>query len=134
MLIAPIALLISSCDFFVDAAIDCIDNDEPRLSPNLLPNPILNQTYSEVVQVSIQNEPRDDLFDYQFTLTGALPEGMQTEIAPREIRVFGTPIELGDFNFSVRVDVLDNPGRFGDTSGLCSTVDVNNYEWTIQAM
>lgn len=126
------ALSLGGCDYFFDAAIDCIDNDRPILSPNILPNPTLNQTYSGLIQVSIRNEPRDDNFDYLFTTLGDLPEGIQIESSGRDFRLFGTPIELGDFNFSVRVQVRGTPGSFNDTSGLCSTVDTNNYQWSIQ--
>jgi len=133
ILTALCSLLLSSCDYFLDAAIDCIDNDRPRLSPNILLNPILNETYSELIQVSISNEPRDDNFNYRFSTIGSFPEGIQIESAGRDFRIFGTPIELGDFSFSVRVEVTGTVGSFNDTSGLCSTVDTNNYEWTIQA-
>ena len=126
------AMSLGGCEFFIDAAIDCIDNDRPVLSPNILPDPILNQTYSELIQVSIRNEPRDDNFDFLFTTTGDLPEGIQMESSGRDFRLFGTPIELGDFSFSVRVEVRGTPGSFNDTSGLCLTVDTNSYQWSIQ--
>ena len=126
------AMSLGGCEFFIDAAIDCIDNDRPVLSPNILPDPILNQTYSELIRVSIRNEPRDDNFDFLFTTIGDLPEGIQVESAGRDFRLFGTPIELGDFSFSVRVEVRGTPGSFNDTSGLCLTVDTNSYQWSIQ--
>lgn len=123
---------LSGCDVLLDAAIDCIDNDGPRLSPNVLPDPVLFETYSERVQVSISNEPRDDNFEFRFSLIGDLPEGMEFESAGRDFRLFGTPIELGVFNFSLRVVVTGTRNGFNDTSGLCTTVDTNNYVWTIQ--
>ena len=74
------AMSLGGCEFFIDAAIDCIDNDRPVLSPNTLPDPILNQTYSELIQVSIRNEPRDDNFDFLFTTIGDLPAVSYTHL------------------------------------------------------
>lgn len=124
---------LSACNELVDYAIDCLDDDRPQLRPNELAQPVLNQTYDQTIRVSIRNEPFDDNFNYRFTLSGQLPEGIQTQSAGREYRLFGTPIELGDFRFSVRVEVSGND-TFNDTSGLCSTVDTNNYSLTVQIM
>lgn len=133
---ASSTILLSStlvaCDSLIDLALDCIDNDRPVLSPIFLPNPILNQVYNQTVHVRIRNEPFDDSFDYAFQLEGSLPTGLQTQVSGRDLRIFGTPTVLGDFNFVVRVRVLDNPAGFNNTQGLCSTIDTNGYEWTVQ--
>jgi len=125
---------ISGCDVLWDAAIDCIDNDKPVLSPGVLPNPILNQVYEGRVHVGIRNEPYDDRFNYRFRLSGSFPPGMQTEAVKRDFFISGTPTELGDYTFTVQVTVEDE--YFGDdsTSGLCSTIDRQTYNWTIQPM
>jgi len=125
---------LSGCDALFDHAIDCIDNDGPVLNPSVLPNPILNQVYDERVLASIKNEPNDNRFKYEFSLLGTLPEGMQSETGGREIRLFGTPTELGDFNFTIDVEILDDSTIGNDTSGLCFTFDRNEYRWSIQTM
>ena len=98
----------------------------------MLANPVLNQLYDELILVSIRNEPFDDSFDYQFTLTGELPEGIETESDGRTFRLLGTPIELGEYRFSVRVDVIGTDNLFNNTNGLCLTTDTRNYIWNIQ--
>ncbi len=124
--------LLTGCDVLLDIAVACVDDDRPVLSPPVLPNPILNQVYDQNVHVGIQNEPFDDAFDYSFELTGALPAGLQYEVLNRDLRILGTPTELGDYSFSVRVEVVDS--GFHDLSGLCATIDTIGYSWTVQPM
>lgn len=131
LLLIPV---LSSCGPLVDLALDCIDDDQPELSPGSLPNPVLNQEYSETIHVGIRNEPYDDRFRYRFTLSGEIPKGLQTEVQGRDLRLYGTPIELGDFRFTVQVDVESRNSLAGDTDGLCSTIDSRSYQWTIQMM
>ncbi len=125
-----LSLAVSGCD----SLSDCIDNDGPELSPPNLPNPILNQEYNQEVHVGIRNEPNDDRFSYEFTLSGNIPDGMQVSAAGRDLSLFGTPIELGDFNFGVTVKVVEPSQSSNQTSGLCSTIDRINYQWTVQMM
>lgn len=125
-----LSLALSGCDLITD----CLDNDGPELSPATLPNPILNQEYSQVVHVGIRNEPNDDRFDYEFTLSGRIPEGLQTTFAGRDLNIFGTPTELGNFDFSVTVEVVESSFSSTQTAGLCSISDRINYRWTVQMM
>lgn len=125
-----LSLTLSGCDTFTD----CLDNDGPELSPGTLPNPILNQEYNQVIHVGIRNEPNDDRFNFEFTLSGRIPDGLQTTFAGRDMNIFGTPIELGDFDFSVTVEVVEPSSSSMQTAGLCSTTDRINYQWTVQAM
>lgn len=124
---------LSGCDALIDAAIDCLDGDRPQFNRPVLPDPILNQAYREVIRASIRNEPFDDRFDYDFFVSGSLPTGVVTEIINREVLVIGTPTELGTFTLGLFVEV-SLPGRFGrrDASGLCSTQRSRNYELTVQ--
>jgi len=126
------SFVLSACDELIDLAVDCVDDDKPELRPTMLANPVLNQLYDELILVSIRNEPFDDSFDYQFTLTGELPEGIETESDGRTFRLLGTPIELGEYRFSVRVDVIGTDNLFNNTNGLCLTTDTRNYIWNIQ--
>ena len=124
--------ILSACDELLDLAVDCLDGDKPELRPAILASPVLNQLYDETILASIRNEPFDDSFTYEFTLTGELPEGIETDIEGRNFRLLGTPIELGEYRFSVRVDVLGNNNPFNNTNGLCQTTDTNNYIWNIR--
>ena len=125
---------LSACDELLDLAVDCVDDDKPELRPLVLDNPVLNQTYDETIRVSIRNEPFDDSFTYRFSIEGELPDGIRTDSEDRDFRLFGTPIELGEFRFSVRVDVTGTDNPFSNTSGLCRTMDTNNYVWNVQIM
>ncbi len=125
---------LSGCDQLFNIAVACIDDDRPVLSPKELPNPILNQEYNEVIHVGIRNEPRDDRFDYTFTLTGNLPMGMQSESIGRDLRLFGIPTALGDYKFSVRVEIENGANGYNNTEGLCSTIDSEDYQWAVQVM
>ena len=127
---------LSSCDIFLDAAIDCLDGDRPQFNRSVLPDPVLNQTYREVIQASIRNEPYDDRFEYDFLVSGSLPMGLATEIVNREVMIIGTPIELGTFTLGLFVEVrLPSSGPFNQTNGgLCSTELGRNFELTVQAM
>jgi len=132
-LTAPVLLLslaITGCDI----AADCIDDDGPELSPRTLPNPILNQEYDQLVHVGIVREPFDDRFTYEFSTSGRLPEGLQTDAFGQDLRIFGTPIEQGDFNFEVRVRVVEPTSTSTQTSGLCRISDTQGYSWTVQIM
>jgi len=125
-----LSLALSGCDSLTD----CLDNDGPELSPRTLPNPTLNQEYNQVVHVGIRNEPNDDRFNYDFTLSGRLPDGLQATSAGRDMNIFGTPIELGNFDFSVTVEVVERSLSGTQTQGLCTTTDRINYQWTVQVM
>jgi len=131
--IAPILVLslaLTGCDL----AADCIDDDGPELSPRTLPNPILNQEYDEIVHVGIVREPFDDRFTYEFNVSGTLPDGLQTDAFGQDLRIFGTPIEQGDFDFSVRVRVVEPSSSSNQTAGLCRISDTQGYRWTVQIM
>lgn len=131
-----LGLSLSSCDLLLDAAIDCLDDDRPQFNRAVLPDPILNQAYRELIQASIKNEPNDDSFEYDFFVSGSLPEGLVTEISNREVLVIGTPVELGSFTLGLFVKVISPPGSSlsGDDSGLCKTTLGRNFDLTVQEM
>lgn len=117
-------------DSTINAAIACIDNDKPVLR-GALPNPILNQEYEGLINVSIRNEPYDSSYDYNFSLYGDIPPGMTTKNSGRQIRLMGRPTVPGVYNFSVGVQVDDGPYGANKTKGLCFTTDKEHFQWTI---
>ncbi len=124
-------LLLVGCDTLFDTAVDCIDDDGPSFVQRQLAMPVLNQTYSEILTVRIDNEPFDDRFFYDFALEGALPEGImasQRINGGRDLVFEGTATELGTFPFTVFVAV---GGGGVDTSGLCFTSRSRNFELTV---
>ena len=137
LLLLSSALSVSGCDLIFDSIIDCIDDDRPEIRGEL-PSPVLNQYYDEGVSVSIRNEPYDDKFIYSYDFSGSLPEGIQIDIDDRSFRLIGTPIETGEYQFSISVKVEDSTpysnDLTGDTEGLCSTSDSENFRWSVRVM
>ena len=53
-------IMLGSCD----SVVDCLDRDGPVFDTRSLLPAILNQEYLQRINVSVENEPRDDRFDY----------------------------------------------------------------------
>jgi len=107
-------VVLSGCD----AVLDCLDNDGPVFSTNRLEPAILNQVYSQTIKASVENEPFDGRFEYDFDVNnGSLPAGITWRESGREITFSGTPTELGTYTIDINVEVDDglNPAD----SGLC---------------
>ena len=132
LLFATSSLLLTGCDALIDLAIDCIDHDGPEFNQTLLVSPVLNQVYAETITVSIDNEPLDDRFDYEFSLSGVLPSGILTEETGRRLIFSGTATELGQFRFEVFVEISNRNGNLA--SGLCFTTASRNFELTVLPM
>lgn len=130
--IAASTVLMAGCDQLIDLALDCIDRDGPEFNKTLLISPVLNQVYTETITVSIENEPLDDRFDYDFAISGRLPTGLQTEEIGRQLIFSGTATELGAFQFQVSVEVSHRNGNLD--SGLCFTTESQAYQLTVLSM
>ncbi len=115
-----------------DAVLDCVDNDGPVFSTDpTLPAAILNQQYLQTIQASVRNEPRDDRFDYDFTIiNGALPPGITTESSSGLYTLRGTATELGTYNFEINVFIDD--GLDPTSSGLCFRNRSREFELVVQ--
>lgn len=117
-----IAAALGGCD----AVIDCLDNDGPVFSTNRLEPATLNQVYEQTITASVENEPSDGRFDYEFDVNnGSLPEGVTWRQSGRQIVFSGTPTELGSFTIDINVEVDDglNPAD----SGLCYRTRTRGY-------
>ncbi len=111
---AALAGIVSGCD----AVIDCVDNDGPDFTTRTLPAATLNQEYQETISASVQNEPFDSRFEYDFTIvSGALPAGISTSQSGQLFILNGTPTELGTYTIELNVFVDD--GESALDSGLC---------------
>jgi len=101
-----------------DAVFDCLDKDGPTFDTTTLMPAVLNQEYIDNIVVSVENEPRDDRFIYNFTLlSGSFPEGISAQPSGRTLVLSGTATELGTYQFSLNVEVDD--GLTVAQSGLC---------------
>ena len=91
-------LLLVGCD-----AVNCVINNHPEFSQTSLSEARLNQEYEESIRASISNSIEDSKYDYEFTLVGELPAGLEYETNGRDLTFSGTPMELGDFPISISV-------------------------------
>jgi len=123
-------LLITTLMVGCDAAVDCLDSDGPKFESKTINDPTLNQEYTGTIRVSINNEPQDDRFGYEFKITGQLPTGLQSQSRGRDFFITGTATELGTFSFNVFVRVLDPAGA--ENSGLCYTTRSQDFQFTVQ--
>lgn len=126
-------LVLTACDPLsgVGTFLDCVDDDGPVLSPRELPTPVLNHSYEAVIKASIDNEPRDDNFEYVFNLGAGLPAGLIVDVFAREVRISGAPTELGNFAMRAEVTVSDPTGNQSQ-SRLCRHKTARNYVFMIQ--
>lgn len=115
-----------------ESAIDCLDNDGPEFLTRQISDPILNQVYSETITVAINNEPRDDNFQYDFQFSGGLPAGLTGSSIGRRYLLNGTPTEQGTYQFTVFVSVDDN--LLPSESGLCFYNASQTYEINVQPL
>lgn len=136
-LLLPLLLTLSGCDVLFDSAADCIDSDGPTFNKRTLAQPVLNQVYSETVTASIQNEPRDDRFSYDFDVAGALPTGItwrQLAGSSRQVIFEGTPTELGEFQITLLVAVEEPFLGDSANSGLCYTTRSRKFDLVVQPL
>ena len=137
IILLVVSLGLSGCDVLFDSAIDCLDSDGPDFDRRTLTNPILNQVYSELLTARIENEPRDDTFDYRFELIGQLPAGITwRQQAPlgRRIIFEGTPTEIVTAEFTMLVAVDEGPLVTTTNSGLCFTSRSRRFTLDVQPL
>ena len=126
-LLVFVAGLLTGCD----AILDCVDNDGPVFRTSALPTATLNQTYSETIEVSINNEPFDDRFDYEFSIIrGILPNGISTTEFANSLLFRGTPIELG--TFELEINVFADDGLDSIDSNLCYRNRSRNFTLLVE--
>ncbi|WP_299368413.1 hypothetical protein [Winogradskyella sp.] len=103
-------------DFF-----DCLIAREPSIPDKEFPIASTESFYYVDLTVEIENEPRDDDYDYYFHVRG-LPEGLDYFVSYRTISIEGTPLETGINRITIDLDV-EGPFRNGfddDSRELCN--------------
>lgn len=143
ILIIVLAGSLSGCDIILDEIFDCINQDEPQFNYNQFPTAILNQVYSHTITASIKNNSNDNRYDYRITFNGNLPNGLALirDGNDRTITVAGTPIELGEFYFTLHVKVEDpyesayqSGNIYDDGDTLCKNTHSQNYTISVAIM
>ena len=143
VLITIITALLSGCDIILDEVVDCLDDDGPVFNTNQLPPAVLNQFYFYTIVAAIDNEPNDDRYHYDFSVTGRFPAGIRsyTEKNSRTITFSGTPTEAGFFIITLSVEVSDpynaayqTTNIYDDGDDLCRTSHSQSYNLAVAAM
>lgn len=125
--IAVSTVLLTGCD----AVFDCLDKDGPTFDTTTLLPAVLNQEYTDSIFVSVENEPFDDRFDYNFTLlSGNFPMGITAQATGRTLVLSGTATELGNHQFRINVTVDD--GLTDAQSGLCFRVRDREFSLLVE--
>ena len=119
---------LTSCD----SALNCLDDDGPEFHTKVISDAFENLEYEQEIIAAVDNEPRDDKFDYEFTFQGDLPEGVffETFGYSRRARLKGTPLQAGTYNFRLTVRVYPAGNHYAsasDTLGLCYTTHSEEF-------
>ncbi|APY07398.1 hypothetical protein BWZ20_03375 [Winogradskyella sp. J14-2] len=111
----------------------CIFPKEPELPNKQFPIGNTEDYYYVDLDAEINNEPRDNDYDYYFDVEG-LPLGMDYFVNFRTISLEGTPEEAGIFEITIFLEV-DGPFRndFDDNvDDLCSYRTSKTYTLIIE--
>ncbi|WP_426430711.1 hypothetical protein ACPX19_14285 [Winogradskyella sp. HB-48] len=121
-------VLVFSCDDNL-----CIFPKEPELPNKEFPIGSTESYYYVDLTAEINNEPRDNDYDYYFDVVG-LPSGMDYFINYRTISLEGTPEESGIFEITIYLEV-EGPFRndFDDNPDvLCNYGTSKTYTLIIE--
>ncbi|WP_027357874.1 Ig domain-containing protein [Desulforegula conservatrix] len=99
MAILPILFLIG-CDSVTRCAINAY---EMTIYTDRLPVADVGVYYRAEITAGIDHNPNDDLYDYEFSYDGYLPDGLYISETDRELIISGVPKEGGTFNLNVSV-------------------------------
>ena len=98
--------------------ISCCVIEELVFNVTTLPDAVLNQEYKVIITASVKNNPEDDTFDYEFKLTGTLPNGLifTKDEENRRVIISGTPLEQGSFEVTLQGKVSEpyDPDEYSD--------------------
>jgi len=127
LLLLFIPIIFFSCE----DVFDCIIPREPELENKTFPIGTTETYYYVEIKAEINNEPRDQDYDYYFDVSG-LPLGMDYFVNFRTISIEGTPAEVGTFDVTIFVDV-DGPFRDdGADDLLCNYSTSKTYTLIIE--
>ncbi|WP_299103489.1 hypothetical protein [uncultured Winogradskyella sp.] len=113
--------------FGCEDTLSCIIPREPELPNKSFPITTVDSYFYTSLKAEINNEPRDDDYDYYFDVKG-LPLGMEYVVNYRTLKLQGIPEVSGTYRITVYLDV-DGPFRdFQDDSEiLCNYSTIKSY-------
>jgi hypothetical protein len=114
--------------------LECLVDRRPELSNEQFPIANTESYYYVDIRAEINNEPRDDDYDYFFEFTDSLPAGLDYFVNYRTISIEGTPEESGTYRITLNVYV-DGPFRNGfveDNTVLCDYSASKTYTLIVE--
>lgn len=127
--IIPLLMMISSCELLSEEINECIFKITPKLPKKTLVKGQIGIPYYESVSAYIKNAD-DGAYDYEFSIEGNLPPGIQYQSDGRLLEFFGSPTQSGNYSFKVKVklpNVIYGPG-----DGFCFSKDTDKQSYTIE--
>jgi hypothetical protein len=87
-----------------DSAARCALNGyQMTIYTDRLPVAAKGEYYRAVITSGIDRNPNDDLYDYEYSYDGYLPDGLYITENDRELVISGIPSESGTFSLDVTV-------------------------------
>ena len=93
-------LFFLGCDSVTRCAVNAY---EMIIYTDRLPVAAVGEYYRTTITAGIDHNPNDDLYDYEFSYDGYLPDGLYISEDDRELIISGVPKESGTFNLNVSV-------------------------------
>ena len=112
--------------------IECVINRSPDLPEKQLESGRVGYVYYQEITADIKNEPRDNIYDYNFQIYGDIPDGLEVNIDFRTLYIEGIPNDTGRYEFTIALDV-DPPEYYDEETqeyenSMCSTSTSMDYE------
>ena len=102
-----VILLSSICLLGCNDAAECIINRRPDL-PSKSFIGFTGMPFSNTIKGEIKNETKDDLYNYDFSVSGDLPVGLSTSSQHRTLTIEGSPKASGRYSFTVHLSAKQN--------------------------
>jgi len=117
---------LTSCD------VNCIIPMRPELNNGNFEVGNTDSYYYAEVRAEIDNEPRDNAYDYFFDVSG-LPPGLDIFVNNRTLSIEGQPTQAGTFDIVVNLYV-EGPfyNDFEDATQLCENQTSRTYTIIIE--
>jgi len=116
-----------------EAILDCVLNVVPELPDKTFKVGHVDEFYYDDLLAGINNQPRDDDYDYYFDFPDNLPEGLIVYNDFRTVRFEGTPVTQGTYNFTINLKVKYKYPSYNivddtyDDGNLCLDETSNTY-------
>lgn len=116
-------LVLVSCE----DALECALGIRPEINETAITTAFVDEVYEQRITAEVNNTANDNAYNYFFEVYGDLPAGIDVLFLAREIRIVGTPLEAGNFDFTVFLWVERFENGFYDTSPTCGDEVSTNF-------